>query len=342
MKGFSDYKAQTILKNFGLAGQAKLAKSKVVIVGAGGLGCPVAIYLAGAGVGEITIIDMDKVSQTNLHRQIVFSPQDISKPKAEVLVKKLSKQFLKTSFSSKLDGLTSNNATKLIRGADLVVDCTDNFMAHYALSDVCQTFGIPHVYGAGFQYEGQFAVLNLKNDDGTFSASYRDLWPEPTLGLSCEAGGIMPTLTGIIGLMQANETIKILTGAGKISRDLTIVDTEKLKFHSIKLPKRSGKVKTNTLIKEIRPSSLKSYLAKNYPLIDVRSKADHSAYNIGGESIPLNSIDPTKLAYKKAIFYCQSGMKSAYICHKMSLAQPGGDYYSLAGGINAIKGESTI
>src|SRR5665213_3594319 len=210
---FTRYSCQLALPGFTEAIQQRLQTAKVLIAGAGGLGCPSSLYLASAGVGVIGIADYDTVSISNLHRQVLYTNEDIGLKKVIVATTKLQQHNPGISVIAHDIKINSENVMDLIRSYDLVIDCTDNFETKYLLNDACVMQGKPLVYGAIYQFEGQVSVWNVVNEDGTHSPNYRDIFPEvnPMMIPNCADGGVMPTLAGIIGCIQANEVIKYFT-----------------------------------------------------------------------------------------------------------------------------------
>ncbi len=215
---YERYQRQIILKEFGEAGQQKLLQSKVLLIGAGGLGCPALQYLAAAGVGNIGIVDDDVVSISNLHRQPLYSTFDIGYPKAEKAKYALARLNPDIHITAYNERLTPQNALAILAAYDIVIDGTDNFASRYMINDACVLLHKTLVYGAVSQFEGQVAVFNCHDKSGTLSVNYRDLFPNPPKDgevLNCAEAGVLGVLPGIIGTMQANETIKLITGVGK-------------------------------------------------------------------------------------------------------------------------------
>lgn len=215
-KKYERYQRQILLKGFGIEAQQKLLHAKVLVIGAGGLGCPALQYLVGAGVGTIGIVDDDIVSLNNLHRQVLFDVNDIGFLKAEVAAKKLSALNDEININFYNKRLMNENAFSIIKEYDIVVDGTDNFSTRYLINDACVLLNKPLIYGAISQYEGQLAVFNVNNRNR--SANYRDLFPDPPKDdevLNCAEAGVLGVLPGIIGTMMANETIKLITETGK-------------------------------------------------------------------------------------------------------------------------------
>lgn len=223
---YERYHRQMILKNFGETGQQKLLQAKVLVVGAGGLGCPTLQYLAAAGVGTIGIVDEDVVSLSNLHRQVLYSVNDIGFSKAERAAEVLSNLNPEIKIIPLSERLTTQNALSILEAFDIIIDGTDNFSSRYMINDACVLLDKPLVYGAISQYEGQVAILNYKKSEADVAVNYRDLFPHPPKEnevLNCAEAGVLGILPGIIGTMQANETIKLITGIGQplVNRLLT-------------------------------------------------------------------------------------------------------------------------
>ena len=205
------YKCQLALPGFGIENQQKLQDAKVLVVGAGGLGCPAALYLAASGIGTIGIADFDVVSVSNLHRQILYSAADVGLLKAEIACQRLRQQNPQITLTPITQKITHANAIQFISEYDIVVDGTDNFETKYLLNDACVLSGKPMVYAAIYQYEGQVSVLNALNSDGSRSPNYRDLYPSVNASQipGCAEGGVMPSIAGITGILQANESDQV-------------------------------------------------------------------------------------------------------------------------------------
>jgi len=217
------YSRQMILPEIGLQGQEKIKDAKVLIIGAGGLGCPVLQYLSSTGVGTLGIIDFDKVELHNLHRQILYSQKDIGKQKALVAAEKLSKQNPSSLLKVFNEMLNENNVFDIISQFDIVVDGSDNFLTRYLVNDTCVKLNKPLVYGSILKFEGQLTVFNHNGSKGL-----RDLFPEPPNPEdvpNCDENGVLGTMPGIIGLMMAQETLKLIIGLETLRNQLLIVDT---------------------------------------------------------------------------------------------------------------------
>lgn len=211
------YQRQILLPDFGLIGQMKLIRSRVTVIGAGGLGSPLLTALCRAGVGNIVLIDGDKIQEENLHRQTLFIQDDVGKMKATVAAMRLKEMNPDVQIRGIEGRLIPENAHLWLFDTDLVVDASDNFGTRYLINDTCVNLGIPLVYGAVFRHEIQVAIFNVADENGV-RCNYRDLCPERPGARevqACDETGIMGTLTGIAGLLMASEVIKILSGTGQ-------------------------------------------------------------------------------------------------------------------------------
>lgn len=328
------YSCQLALPGFGEAAQQKLQQAKVLIVGAGGLGCPAAQYLAASGIGTLGLADYDVVSESNLHRQVLYSPDDIGQKKAEIACVKLHLQNPQVGFHIHDEMIDSANVMETISHYDIVVDCTDNFETKYLLNDACVLAGKPLVYGAIYQYEGQVAVWNVNN-----SPNYRDLYPTIDAAQipNCAEGGVLPTLAGITGCMQANEVIKYITGTGELlAGKILILDAQTLQSRIIKLGDTS-KTNITALEESITAPVISLELLMQdkdaYELIDVRNPEEHLAYNIGGINIPLAEISTFTPSGKPVVFYCASGKRSAEAVSILKSRYPMMELFSIANGV---------
>lgn len=207
------YARQTMLPEIGPEGQERLCAARVLIVGLGGLGAPVATYLAGAGVGHIALCDPDTVSLSNLQRQTLYAEANLGKPKAECALRRLRELNSEIDFTADPEGLTPENAARLVAECDLVVDCTDNFTTRYLIDDTCAEAGRPWVFGAIGEFRGQVAVMNLPPRARRFT----DLFPDrqELMGRPRTTMGVLGAVPGTIGAIQACEAIKVITGCGE-------------------------------------------------------------------------------------------------------------------------------
>lgn len=220
---FNRYMKQIMLSEIGLNGQEKLKKAKVLVVGAGGLGCPVLQYLNAVGVGHLGCVDFDVVEKSNLHRQVLFSPADIGKKKVEVIIEKLRIQNPETKLVGHVEKLSERNVDTILTGYDVVVDGSDNFTTRYLVNDACVRLNIALVYGSILDFQGQLALFNYKG-----SKNLRHLFPEPPPAdevPSCSENGVLGTLPGIIGCMMAQETIKCIVDLKPLCNEWIVFDT---------------------------------------------------------------------------------------------------------------------
>ncbi|MCP9750501.1 HesA/MoeB/ThiF family protein [Ferruginibacter sp. HRS2-29] len=212
------YERQIALPQLGEAGQKKLFSAKVLVVGAGGLGCPALQYLAGAGVGMLGIMDDDIISLNNLHRQLLYSSEEIGLSKATIASKKIEALNPATTIHTYNTRLTNAQALKLFPLYDLVLDCTDNFATRYLINDACALLKKTLVFGAINRFEGQVAVFNHNQEENIRPSNYRDLFPVPPSDnevMNCAEAGVLGVLPGVVGTMMATETIKLITGIGE-------------------------------------------------------------------------------------------------------------------------------
>jgi molybdopterin/thiamine biosynthesis adenylyltransferase len=212
-KELNRYARQTMLPQIGNEGQEKIKSARVLVVGAGGLGTPVLQYLAAAGIGTIGIVDNDTVSETNLQRQVLYSTEDIDKPKAEIAGNKLLKLNPHCTIHCYKERLDEKNASEIVGNYDLVVDCTDNFTSRYLLDDVCEKLKKPLIYGSVEEFSGQVSVFHYEK-----GVSYKKLFPDKPEEklMNGEPLGVFGTIPGVIGSLQATEALKIITGAGDV------------------------------------------------------------------------------------------------------------------------------
>lgn len=260
-QSYERYQRQILLKEFGIVGQQKLLQAKVLVIGAGGLGCPVLQYLAAAGTGTIGIVDDDIVSLNNLHRQVLFNADDIGLSKAKIAKEKLKQLNPDLKIIEYNERLTVANALDIIEKFDVVIDGTDNFATRYMINDACVLMNKPFVFGAVSRFEGQVAIFNCKQNNEDIAVNYRDLFPQPPKDgevLNCEEAGVLGVLPGIIGTMMANETIKLITGIGTalINRMLTY-NALNNQFYELEL---CAKEQTQSLI----PQSVEAFQQMNY------------------------------------------------------------------------------
>ncbi len=335
------YSRHLIMPEVGMEGQLKLKAARVLLIGAGGLGAPLGLYLTAAGVGHIGLVDFDVVDFTNLQRQVAFGTSDVGKPKTEAASARLSNLNPDVKIATYETKLTSENALELLKDYDLVVDGTDNFPTRYLVNDACILLGKPNVYGSIFRFEGQVTVFGMP--DGP---CYRCLYPEPPppgLVPSCAEGGVLGVLPGIVGSLQALETIKLILGRGEsLAGRLILFDALALKFRELKLKKNSHcpmcgthrkihqlidynefcgirgeeEPESHLQVPEITARELKERLDRGEDIfiLDVREPHEYQICNLKGHLIPLGEL-PRRVheldSAREIVAHCKSGKRSA-------------------------------
>jgi len=334
------YSRHLIMPEVGMDGQRKLKAGSVLMIGAGGLGSPLGLYLSAAGVGRIGIVDFDVVDESNLQRQVLYSTEQIGKSKLQMAKERLHGLNPFVKIETYDDRLTSENALGLFEQYDVIVDGTDNFPTRYLVNDACILTGKPNVYGSIFRFEGQASVFGL--DDGP---CYRCLYPEPPppgLVPSCAEGGVFGVLPGIVGSIQANEVIKLLTGIGEpLKGKLLLFDALKMSFRKLKLRRNpecpvcgdnptqkelidyeqfcgietSWSSYTREAEYEIEVNDLKKMLddGRKPFILDVREPHEYEIANLNGTLIPLRDL-PSRLneldSSREIVVHCKMGGRS--------------------------------
>ena len=344
------YIRQTLLKDFGVEGQRKLSDARVLVIGAGGLGLPVLTYLNAMGVGTLGVVDQDCVSLSNLHRQVLYGEADIGQPKVKVALQKLAAQNPDTRLESHQTYLRRENALEIISEYDVVVDASDNFPTRYLVNDCCVLLKKPLVYGALHGYEGQVSVLNYQG-----GPTYRCLFPvQPGADEvpNCNEHGVLGILPGIIGNLQALETVKILTGLGHVlSGELLIFNGLDQSYQKIRFGLQKANLERDHLeaeygwdafcevVPSIGVTELQTLLdsSDDVQLIDVRTPEEFIAYSLPrARNVPLdqlpakaNLIDPKVPVY----LLCQSGHRSASALKLLRKVHKSTELYNVEGGI---------
>ncbi len=361
------YSRHLILPEFNIEGQKKLKAAKVLVVGTGGLGAPLLQYLSAAGVGTIGILDFDVVDASNLQRQVLFTLADVGRPKVEAAAERLQAQNPFVNYIIHNLRLTSENALEMIAQYDIVADGTDNFQTRYLVNDACVLLGKTNVYASIFRFEGQASVFNYRNEKGEWSPNYRDLFPEPPpAGMvpSCAEGGVLGVLPGILGTIQANEVIKVITGIGEtLAGRLFLLDALTFETRTLDIvadpanplngthPTQKGLIDYDLFcgipkdseaksIKEISVQELATWqnLKQDYQLIDVREPYEYEIANLGGLLIPLKTVaeNAAKISLdKKVVIHCRSGKRSGDAIRLLESRFGFQNLYNLAGGILA-------
>ena len=334
------YSRHLIMPEVGMEGQQRLKAAKVLCVGAGGLGSPLALYLAAAGVGTLGLVDFDVVDYTNLQRQIIHSTADVGRKKLDSAAEKLKSINPYLNIRGFETRLTSDNALELAREFDMVVDGTDNFPTRYLVNDACVLTGKPNVYGSIFRFEGQVSVFATRE-----GPCYRCLYPEPPppgLVPSCAEGGVLGILPGLVGVMQATEAVKLILGRGEpLVGRLLLVDALGMRFRELKLRKdpscpacgdhptltklvdyeafcgvRGEEAPAGGGVPEVSPEELKREIdaGEDVFILDVREPHEYQICNLGGHLIPLGDL-PRRAheldSSREIVAHCQMGARSA-------------------------------
>ncbi|SHH05888.1 HesA/MoeB/ThiF family protein [Flavobacterium defluvii] len=347
MSASNRYNRQIILPEIGEEGQQKLSKSKVLVIGAGGLGAAILPYLAAAGVGEIGIVDDDNIEISNLHRQVIYKSSGVGKSKVEeakLMISELNSEIKVSTFSQKLSG---KNAISLFQNYDIIVDATDNISIKYLINDACMITSKPMVYGSIFRFQGQVSVFNYQN-----GPTYRCLYPDETNNaLNCDDAGVIGISVGIIGMFQANEVLKMILGIGEVLSGKILVynilnneqqkyDFDKSDFQS--LSRETFEEKYNkSEVEEISFQSILDEINNEKVLfLDVRNEDELPKMSLKNQiQIPLPHLENEikKLDKNQTIYiFCQSGIRSkiaAELFHKHQFK----NVKSVAGGALAMK-----
>jgi sulfur-carrier protein adenylyltransferase/sulfurtransferase len=334
------YSRHLIMPEVGMEGQLKLKQARVLLIGTGGLGAPLGLYLAAAGVGHLGLVDFDTVDFTNLQRQVTFGTSDVGRRKVEAARERLANLNPEIEINVHETMLTSANALELFRGYEIIVDGTDNFPTRYLVNDATVLSGKINVYGSIFRFEGQATVFGAPG-----GPCYRCLYPEPPppgLVPSCAEGGVLGVLPGIVGSIQAMETIKLILGKGEsLVGRLLLFDALQMRFREVKLRKNPdcpvcGKHPTVTKlidyqefcgirgeeaaptvsVPEITPRELKARLDRGDDLyiLDVREPHEYQICHLNGHLIPLGDL-PRRVneldSSREIVAHCRSGKRSA-------------------------------
>ncbi len=357
------YSRHLILPEVGLAGQLKLKQAKVLCIGAGGLGSPLALYLAAAGVGTLGLVDFDVVDFSNLQRQIIHTTRDVGRKKLDSAAEKVNAINPHVEVCKFETRLTSANALEIFREFHIIADGTDNFPTRYLVNDACVLTGKPNVYGSIFRFEGQASVF--ATNDGP---CYRCLYPEPPppgAVPSCAEGGVLGILPGLVGVIQATETIKLILGLGEsLAGRLLLIDAATMHFRELKLRKNpecpacgthptvthlidynqfcgvsQNETGVAVTMADMTVEELKRRLdaGEDIFVLDVREPHEYQICNIGGHLIPLNDL-PKRMgeidSSREVVVHCKMGGRGARAVD--FLRQSGfSKVYNLAGGINA-------
>lgn len=351
------FKRQITLSEIGEEGQQKLQDAKILVVGCGGLGSPIAVYLASSGIGRIHLVDFDKVDVTNLHRQVYYELDDVGKFKSETLAHFIQKRAPFTEITFSKEPLTKSNVFDQIRDYDIIVDGTDSLSTKYLLNDACVLKEKPLVYGSLYKFDGYVSSFNLRQEDGSFSSNLRDAFPEMNTDVpNCEEAGTMNPIVGMIAMAQANEVIKIITGVGKpLTNALLIYNSLQNQQLKMKLSPKNLKDKIAKIFSaqtyydaacgtqnpdwQISPEQLKERLEEsNLELVAVLPNLN-LPFEVN-QTIPINEFDAEKFqveSNKTYVMVCKLGLNSYKATKMLKEKYPEADVLNLTGGISGYQ-----
>jgi adenylyltransferase/sulfurtransferase len=348
------FKRQTTLAEIGEHGQELLQKSRVLIIGCGGLGSPIAIYLAASGVGSLHLVDFDVVSVSNLHRQVFFKKDDIQRSKVSVLASEIQKRTPFTKVSVTSEAIDKNSILSLISRFDIVVDATDNIQVKYLINDACVVSKKPLVYGSLYKFDGYVATFNVLNSNGTYSCNLRDAFPTISSEIpNCETAGTMNPIVGLIAMLQVNEVIKLITNTGKLLVDYLLIYNAlsnsqfKMKLHkneNLNIDEifknsiyqvESCETQDKTLL--ISASELSKILNdETYQIVSVINNLETNIPFKVHQKIPYKEFDIQKFTPnfdKNYVIVCNRGISSYDVTLKIKTKFPNLNVYSLVEGI---------
>ena len=335
------YTRQINLPEIGVEGQKKLKESSIVVIGAGGLGSPALLYLAAAGIGNITIVDGDVVEASNLHRQILYNESDIGTKKSETAAKKLIDLNSQINVNVISEFLNEENAEEIIANHDILIDGSDNIPTRYILDDVCRKKRIPWIHASIHRFEGQIACFNISG-----SAGYRDLFPDPSAAENvpnCAEAGVLGVLPGIIGTIQATQALKLCLGIGEdLANKVLIIDTKSMSFRTMNFgekiekivyekPKNISAIEVNNLMNE----------GWNPFIIDCRTEREARIAKLNQVDICIEHTHISTIINqipndKDVLIYCHHGTRSMYSISVLINQGFNGKYlYNLTGGIDS-------
>ena len=336
------YTRQTIIPAFGEEAQKLLKQAKVLVIGAGGLGCPVIANLASAGLGTIGILDFDTIQLSNLNRQFLYHQKDLGNSKVETAAKWIESFNMDIKVKKHELLLTEDNAGQIIDQYECIVDCTDSFFTRYLISDTSFKLKKILIYGAVFRFEGQVAVFDYSSADEQ-TISYRDLFPEEPLNpelTDCATAGVLGTSTALIGTLQSNEVIKCITGIGDLlTNQLLICSLSDSVFRTIKLKKRSIAKKDYFGFQATNWGSLRNMRLENYVLIDCGQSKQKKE---GFETIHLANEEAIHFVHdlndsKKIVITCEQGNKSLWLAKLMQEAGVENEILLVKGGNRSLE-----
>jgi len=344
------YNRQILIPEFGLEGQKKLKNASVLVIGAGGLGSPVLLYLTASGIGRIGVVEHDIVDLSNLQRQILYEEKEVGSKKIDAAGERLKNLNENITIQKHPTRLTRYNALEIVENYDLVIDGSDNFPTRYLVNDTCELLNKPFVYGAIHQFEGQVSVFNYNG-----GVTYRDLFDKPPaedMAPNCSTAGVLGMMAGIVGSLQAIEAVKIITGIGRVlNGELLLIEVLSMNVRKIKILTNPEKrpitelidyeafCSSGNVLESITFEKFKELNKDDYQLIDVRSEREYLLANLGGELIPLEDLESKILSIKKdktVVIHCQSGGRSKTAIRLLKEKYNFTNLINLEGGMNAI------
>lgn len=349
------FKRQITLSEIGEEGQQKLQKSSVLVVGCGGLGSPIAVYLASSGIGKIHLVDFDVVDLTNLHRQVFYSLDDVGRPKAQVLSEFIKKRAPFTEVSVTNKPITKDNVFELVENVDIVIDGTDSLPTKYLLNDACVLKNKPLVYGSLYKFDGYVATFNVLQNDGNYTSNLRDAFPEMATDIpNCEEAGTLNAIVGIIATAQVNEVLKLITRVGKpLTNELLIFNSlqntqlkmklksvfDKEKITKIFMAQTYFDLACSTQKKEWQISSTELKNRLNDESLEIIAVLPNLKLPFKvNQTVPINTFDAKKIDVDKNKTYvmvCQRGLNSYRATEKLKAEYPDLEVLNLTGGISS-------
>lgn len=343
------YQRQLLLDKIGKEGQQKLAASHICIIGCGGLGAIAAPYLAGAGIGKLTLVDGDKPDISNLHRQVLYNPK-MQRTKAEELTEKLREFNPDIHIEAIPHMVSKENIIELIEDTDLVLECTDRIEIKYLINDACALSGKPMIYGAVHKYDGYVSTFLNSSEEDTH---LRDIFPDDNIEVpSCSEVGVLNTIAGLIGILQANEAIKVITGIGKpLTNQLLVYDILENKQMTLKVKKcfeadlmtlwesKSYATAVSCEVDEITLTQLFDH-PTSYKLISILEEYEHEDIIDGTSWAPLSSFDIKSWQPDNDqidVYYCQTGKRSGQLVTRIKQLHKDAQVLSLQGGLKGVK-----
>ena len=364
------YRRQTTLKEIGTLGQKKIMRSHVTVIGCGGLGSAAAVYLAASGIGNIHLVDYDVVDASNLHRQIFYTTKDINQPKVTILTNHIGRISPFVEITTTNSAVSKENVFDIISATDYVLDCTDSLPIKYLINDACVLKNVPLIYGSLYKYDGYVASFNINLSESKWSANLRDAFPaisKETIP-NCSEIGTLNTIVGIIGIMQANEVLKLVTGIGKaLVNKLLIYNSLENSQYKMQLENTFTKEKVQEIFsaetysdhtcdtiqdesllisaKELRKKLSTDQTFEKLCVISVIERPTHEPPFLINDQVPLTTFDVNTYSFDKNnnyVIVCNRGISSYIATQRIKTAYPDLNVLSLKNGIINYENECKI